>query len=140
MMKRYGRSKSTMTGLVTVSGLMVGLNATPAAAQNAGANAETPEQGVLQEVVVSARREQESVQDIPTSITAFTPEQLEQHQMTSTQDLEEFTPNLRIDIGARAVNADFSIRGVTPQGAGGSPLRSKRGCRCCGRTRSACGR
>ncbi|HEX4973739.1 MAG TPA: TonB-dependent receptor [Steroidobacteraceae bacterium] len=120
-MKRYGRSKSTMTGLVTVSGLMVGLNATPAAAQNAGANAETPEQGVLQEVVVSARREQESVQDIPTSITAFTPEQLEQHQMTSTQDLEEFTPNLRIDIGARAVNADFSIRGVTPQGAGGSP-------------------
>jgi len=61
------------------------------------------------------------VQDIPTSITAFTAEKLDEHQMTSTQDLEEFTPNLRIDIGARAVNADFSIRGVTPQGAGGSP-------------------
>ena len=121
LMKRYGRSKSTMTGLVAVSGLLVGLDATPAAAQNAGANAETPQQGVLQEVVVSARREQESVQDIPTSITAFTPEQLEQHQLTSTQDLEEFTPNLRIDVGARAVNADFSIRGVTAQGAGGAP-------------------
>ena len=52
----------------------MGLDATPAAAQNAGANAETPQQGVLQEVVVSARREQESVQDIPTSITAFTPD------------------------------------------------------------------
>jgi len=119
-MKRYGRSKSTMTGLVTVSGLLVGLNAIPAAAQEAAQNTSASE-GVLQEVVVSARREQESVQDIPTSITAFTAEKLNEHQMTSTQDLEEFTPNLRIDIGARAVNADFSIRGVTPQGAGGSP-------------------
>jgi iron complex outermembrane receptor protein len=71
--------------------------------------------------VVSARRELESVQDIPTSITAFTPQDLEKHQLTSTQDLAEFTPNLRIDIGARSVNADFSIRGVTAQGSGGSP-------------------
>src|SRR5690242_4556741 len=84
LMKRYGRSKSTMTGLVTVSGLLVGLNATPAAAQNAGANAES-QQGVLQEVVVSARREAESVQDIPTSITAFTPED-QQQRFTDSQD------------------------------------------------------
>ncbi|HEX7115731.1 MAG TPA: TonB-dependent receptor [Steroidobacter sp.] len=113
------RSKSTMTGLAVVSGLMVGLDATPVAAQDAGVA--SPQQGVLQEVVVSARREAESVQDIPTSITAFTPEQIEQHQLTSTQDLEEFIPNLRVETGPRAVNVDFSIRGVTAQGAGGSP-------------------
>jgi iron complex outermembrane receptor protein len=108
-----------MTGLAVVSGLMVGLDATPVAAQDADVT--SPQQGVLQEIVVSARREAESVQDIPTSITAFTPEQIEQHQLTSTQDLEEFIPNLRVETGPRAVNVDFSIRGVTAQGAGGSP-------------------
>lgn len=76
---------------------------------------------VLQEVVVSARRSEESVQDIPVSITALTPEALQEQGITNTEELEQFVPNLRIETGSRAVNADFSIRGVTPAGAGGDP-------------------
>ena len=117
-MNRIKKSVSVIGGAVMASSLMMG--ATPAQSQNA-ASEPSAKQDVLGEVVVSARREEESVQDIPTSITAFTTKDLETHQLTSTQDLEEFTPNLRIDVGPRAVNADFSIRGVTAQGAGGSP-------------------
>lgn len=122
-MKRTTKSRSAVVGVVVASGIMVGA-LTPAAAQESASAAPTPTNAgndVLSTVIVSARREMESVQDIPTSITAFTMEDLEQHQLTSTQDLQEFTPNLRIDVGARAVNADFSIRGVTAQGSGGSP-------------------
>lgn len=125
LMKRTKMSGSAITGVVVASGLMMGFDAlTPVAAQNTTAAQNEAAAGRpdgLTEVIVSARREMESVQDIPTSITAFTPKELEAHQLTSTQDLEEFTPNLRIDIGARAVNADFSIRGVTAQGSGGAP-------------------
>jgi len=119
-MKRTKKSVYAITSAVVVSGLVMGFDAAPARAQNA-ATEPAARSDVIGEVIVSARRELESVQDIPTSITAFTPKDLEEHQLTSTQDLQEFTPNLRIDIGARAVNADFSIRGVTAQGSGGAP-------------------
>jgi len=119
-MKRTKKSVYAITSAVVVSGLVMGFDATPARAQNAAAAPEA-KSDIIGEVIVSARREEESVQDIPTSITAFTPKELEAHALTSTQDLAEFTPNLQINIGARAVNADFSIRGVTAQGSGGAP-------------------
>ena len=60
----------------------------------------------LEEVMVTAQRREQSVQDIPMSITAFTGDQLEVRQIADILDLQFSVPNLLVD-GLRT-----AIRGV----------------------------
>jgi iron complex outermembrane recepter protein len=99
--------------LVSTVGLTLG-KAAPSQAQEAQASGAD----VLEAIVVSARRESESMQEVPISMTALNPQALEDHGITNSGELEEMVPNLRIETGPRAVNTDFSIRGIT---AAGSP-------------------
>jgi iron complex outermembrane receptor protein len=48
----------------------------------------------LDEVVVTAQRRSERAQDVPISITAFSPERLEQQNITQAQDLQGNIPSL----------------------------------------------
>ena len=48
----------------------------------------------LEEVVVTARKRTESLQDVPISITAFTAEAIEQRGIENVYDLAKLTPNL----------------------------------------------
>ncbi|MDB5394365.1 MAG: TonB-dependent receptor [Rhodospirillales bacterium] len=48
----------------------------------------------LEEVIVTARRREERLQSVPVSVTAFSARQLEQNNITSTQDLGLFVPSL----------------------------------------------
>ena len=48
----------------------------------------------LEEVVVTARKREESLQDVPMSITAFTAESIEAKGIESVYDLARLTPNL----------------------------------------------
>lgn len=50
---------------------------------------------VLEEIVVTARKIQENLQDTPVAISAFTEEALERRQIFSTDDLDAVTPNLQ---------------------------------------------
>jgi len=50
----------------------------------------------LEEVVVTAQRREESAQDVPIVITAFSAERLEQQNITTTQDLQASVPSLVI--------------------------------------------
>jgi iron complex outermembrane receptor protein len=50
---------------------------------------------VLEEVIVTARRVEENLQDTPISITAITGAELERRQIFSTEDLDQVTPNLQ---------------------------------------------
>lgn len=49
---------------------------------------------VLEEIIVTARKRTESLQDVPISITAFTSEAIEQRGIESIYDLAKLTPNL----------------------------------------------
>ncbi|HEX9877393.1 MAG TPA: TonB-dependent receptor [Gammaproteobacteria bacterium] len=49
----------------------------------------------LEEIIVTARRIEENLQDTPISITAITATELEQRQVFSTEDLDRVTPNLQ---------------------------------------------
>jgi len=51
--------------------------------------------GGLEEVMVTARRIEESLQDTPISISAFSAEGLEQRNLHSTELLDQVTPNLQ---------------------------------------------
>ena len=49
----------------------------------------------LEEIVVTARKREESLQDTPIAISAFTADALERQQIMSTEDLDQVAPNLQ---------------------------------------------
>jgi iron complex outermembrane receptor protein len=65
----------------------------------------------LGEIVVTARRREERLQDVPISITAFTPERLQQAQVTTARQLVGLTPSLNINSGNQRDFQRFAIRG-----------------------------
>ena len=67
-----------------------------AAAVPHGALAQNPaaDSLALEEVVVTARKRQESLQDVPVSITAFSSEAIEERGLENVYDLAKLTPNL----------------------------------------------
>lgn len=77
--------------------------------------AETPE-ATLEEVLVTARKREELLQDTPISITAFSQEDIEIRKLNDISQLAEFTPNLEFDftapISGSTNNASVFIRGV----------------------------
>jgi iron complex outermembrane receptor protein len=80
----------------------------PARAQSA-----QTERGVLEEIVVTARRREENLQKTPISITAFTAQSIAERSARNVADLGSATPNLVAysTLGASS-DANFYIRGV----------------------------
>ena len=70
---------------------------------------------VLEEVVVTARKQEESAQDVPIAITALTQE-LENSSIRNLQDLNGYSPNLVFESnGSRGGGgANINIRGISP--------------------------
>lgn len=66
----------------------------------------------VEEVVVTARRREERLQDVPISTTAFTVSELENRSITKMEDLMQATPNLSFDSIGRKNEARVYIRGV----------------------------
>jgi len=67
----------------------------------------------LEEIVVSSQRRQESIQDVPLAVMAFTPEDLTNRQIFDTKDLLQFIPNswAENNTGLGSANTIF-IRGL----------------------------
>lgn len=69
----------------------------------------------LGDIVVTARRREESLQEVPLSVTAFTPESLQQARIQDRTDLANFTPSLiSITGGYPKEFAFFALRGQGP--------------------------
>ena len=66
---------------------------------------------LLEEVIVTAQKREESLQDVPIAISALTGEQLNELGVATTDDLMKAFPNLILKPGS-SLNTGFSIRGV----------------------------
>ena len=66
----------------------------------------------IEEIVVTARAEEESVRDIPVAITAVTEERLDTFGLEGFMDLEAITPQLSIGRGGSGSGASIGIRGI----------------------------
>ena len=68
------------------------------------------------EIIVSARRRDESLQDVPVAVSAFSGEQLESIGVSDLTDLEAITPNVTLET-SRSTNSTLTafIRGVGQQ-------------------------
>ena len=66
---------------------------------------------LLEEVIVTAQKREESLQDVPIAISALTGDQLNELGVATPNDLMNVFPNLILKPGS-ALNTGFSIRGV----------------------------
>ncbi|MBV2149828.1 TonB-dependent receptor plug domain-containing protein [Sphingobium sp. AS12] len=64
------------------------------------------------EIVVTAQRREQSIQDVGIAITAFSGEQLREMGASSSIDIARLTPGLSISSTSGGQNSQFSIRGV----------------------------
>lgn len=67
----------------------------------------------LEEIVVTARKREESLQDIPLAISAFSARDIEQLGITDPADLARFTPGFSFDNGFGRTFDRPAVRGVT---------------------------
>ncbi len=74
----------------------------------AAAEAEAAGSNMIEELVVTAEKREQSLQDVPVAVSAFTDERREMVGINSVQDLTNFTPGL-----AYATNNDrIAMRGI----------------------------
>ena len=68
----------------------------------------------LEEIVVTAQKREQNLQEVPISITAFTGDQMRQMRITTTDDVVDFTPGLTLFSPLAEGNTpNFSLRGVS---------------------------
>jgi iron complex outermembrane receptor protein len=83
----------------------------PAWAQSAAsASVSSPDSGGLEEIVVTAQRRAENLQNVPITVTALSSDQLEKSGITDSNDMAQVTPGLQIRQDVFATLP--SIRGV----------------------------
>ena len=92
-----------------------------AVTQDASAPNASAQDGI-QDILVTARRREESLQSAPVTVTAFTGAQLEAKGITDFSRLAQATPGVNFDAFPRAAPRPF-FRGIgsANQGAGGDP-------------------
>ena len=70
------------------------------------------ERGYLEEIIVTAQKRAQNIQDIPVAVTALSGEHLVEHGITDMFDLQQTAPGLIVDQSQTATTANFSIRGI----------------------------
>lgn len=135
-MRKFGNC----AGLLLVTAMSAAL-AVPAFAQDPAPQAAEGDEADIADgdIVVTARRVQERLQDVPISITVFNQQQLDNRNIVGARDLANFTPSLSANARYGADNTTFTIRGfsqeqrttatvgvyfadaVTPRGSGTNP-------------------
>ena len=105
-------ARSFFTAVVAVASGLVPLTSHQALAQApAGGRSSV----LLEEIVVTARKREESLQDAPIAVSAFSGEALDFRGVTDLERLDQFTPNLVLNESptySNVTNAAVFIRGV----------------------------
>ncbi len=78
-----------------------------------GATFPVSAQGVLEEIVVTAQKREQNIQDVGIAITAFTGDQMRTLGITNSFDIANFAPGVHVSGNLAGQNTQFTIRGVT---------------------------
>ncbi|MDB5457173.1 MAG: TonB-dependent receptor [Caulobacter sp.] len=106
---------TSMWKAALLAGAAWGVAATTAGAQQQ-APASTSGDLAVEQVVVTARRREENLKDVPVAVTAFSAEQLERQGASDITNLQQTTPNVTVQV-ARGSNSTLIsyIRGIGQQ-------------------------
>jgi iron complex outermembrane receptor protein len=103
------------TALLVTTAASALLVAMPAVAQTAGSGAPSTQIDAASgnDIIVTARRTEERLQDVPISITAFSEKALADNNINAAADLATFAPSLAANTNFGAENTTFAIRGFS---------------------------
>jgi outer membrane receptor protein involved in Fe transport len=68
----------------------------------------------IEELVVTARKREEALKDVPIAVEAFTAEELERKGIADIADLAQQSASIKFDQGANRSDTRLSIRGISP--------------------------
>lgn len=86
--------------------------ATPTAMGQQGAGSSSATLDNIGDIIVTARRRDESIQKIPVAITALSEQRLQRYGITSLEQISATTPELVVTRGSSGSGADLSLRGI----------------------------
>ena len=84
--------------------------------------------GQLEEVIVTAQKREQSLQDVPISMSVITSENLDQQYITETVSLAQAVPSLNFQAGFAPSSTNFNIRGVASYTFEGDSTERGDGC------------
>ena len=102
-----------------IAGSIFALAAVPAGAQDAPATPdaaaaeETASEGGLGEIIVTAQKRSQNLQDVPAAISAFSSEDLAARGVSETSDLMGSLPNIQVTSAYSDTQPNFSLRGIS---------------------------
>lgn len=70
------------------------------------------QQGGIEDIVVTARKRQESTQDVPVAVVALSPERIERYDLTSLERVAAQTPSFSIGRAPSGSGATLVLRGI----------------------------
>src|SRR5262249_9745362 len=108
-LKKDNARRLTAGASLAISTLAFASMAAPAFAQDAPAATDDTSQ--TEDIVVTARRTEERLQDVPSAVTAFSAQSLYENNVQTLGDLQSHVPNLSLHVGD-ASNAVIYMRGI----------------------------
>ena len=69
----------------------------------------------LEEIIVTARKREETALSIPVAVTAVSQEKMEHYNLTRLEDVAELTPQVTIYRSSAGNGASVNIRGIGPE-------------------------
>lgn len=108
-----GRSRRRLRFHVTTS-LTLAMLVLPVAAQESNST------GMLDEIIVTAQKRRESIQDVPVAVSALTGESLVENNVRTLEDLSAAVPGFTVAANVNYGSAPMSIRGVGGANGGGN--------------------
>lgn len=84
----------------------------PAADNAAGAGAEADRAGGLEDIVVTARKRAENVQEIPVAVTAISAKMIAQQDLTNLEKVAARTPSFTVGRASNGSGAQLTLRGI----------------------------
>lgn len=114
-MKNFGISRTLFVMLASTGAMALGIAQAHAqaqsapVAQNAPAAAEGP--GVA-DIIVTATRRAEKLQDVPVSVTALTKDMVARQNVRDLGDLPKMVPGLTLNYGTQPGNFSINLRGI----------------------------
>lgn len=102
-----------MRSALFVASVSVAAFAAPAVAQSPPGDAPSPSSGIseLEEIIVSARRRMESLQDVPQTVNVVTSEQIDKLNVRNLTDIQALVPGLTLT-GGGGFSTAATVRGV----------------------------
>ena len=103
--------RELLRGVAIIAGIAV---IAPAMAQEAVAPAaqSQPQAGGLEDIVVTARKRQESAQTVPVAVTALSADLIIKQDLTSIEKIAARTPNLNVGRASNGSGAQLTLRGI----------------------------